>query len=238
MMFIPADKLKGELEPLGIELTAEAAERFDTYARLLVEWNRKMNLTAITEPEQIVTLHFADSATFFAAAQPARGASLIDVGSGAGFPGLPVKILRPDMHVTLIDGTGKRIAFLKEAAAHLDLEVEAIHTRAEEAAVKPQLREQFDFATARAVAQLRLLAEYCLGFVKVGGRFIAMKGRLTDGEVADAQRAIAVMGGRLGDRRTLNLSDSSERNLLCIEKISQTPSEYPRCSAKIAKKPL
>lgn len=237
-MFIPADKLKGELEPLGIELTAEAAERFDTYARLLVEWNRKMNLTAITEPEQIVTLHFADSATFFAAAQPARGASLIDVGSGAGFPGLPVKILRPDMHVTLIDGTGKRIVFLKEAAAQLDLEVEAIHTRAEEAAVKPQLREQFDFATARAVAQLRLLAEYCLGFVKVGGRFIAMKGRLTDGEVADAQRAIAVMGGRLGDRRTLNLSDSSERNLLCIEKISQTPSEYPRCSAKIAKKPL
>lgn len=235
---INLDKLKLECEPFGIELDSLACERFDAYARLLVEWNEKINLTAITEPDLIVTRHFADSLSFFKAANPQACASLIDVGSGAGFPGMPIKIARNDMSVTLLDSTNKRIAFLQEVAEKLGLEINAVHSRAEEAAVKPELREQFDFATARAVAQLRVLSEYCLGFVKVGGNFVAMKGKLTDEELNEAKNAISVMGGKIAERTILELSDSSERNLLTINKISQTPTQYPRCSAKMAKKPL
>lgn len=232
------DKLKFECEPFGVELDSLACERFDAYARLLVEWNEKINLTAITEPDLIVTRHFADSLSFFKAANPQEYASLIDVGSGAGFPGMPIKIARNDMSVTLLDSTNKRIAFLQEVASTLGIEVNAVHSRAEEAAVKPELREQFDFATARAVAQLNVLSEYCLGFVKVGGSFVAMKGKLTDEELTEAKNAISVMGGKIAERTVLELSDSSERSLLTINKISQTPTQYPRCSAKMAKKPL
>lgn len=235
---INLDKLKFECEPFGVELDSLACERFDTYARLLVEWNEKINLTAITEPDLIVTRHFADSLSFFKAANPQEYASLIDVGSGAGFPGMPIKIARNDMSVTLLDSTNKRIAFLQEVASKLGIEVNAVHSRAEEAAVKPELREQFDFATARAVAQLNVLSEYCLGFVKVGGSFVAMKGKLTDEELTEAKNAISVMGGKIAERTVLELSDSSERSLLTINKISQTPTQYPRCSAKMAKKPL
>lgn len=237
-MLINAEQLKRECAPFGIELDALAIERFDRYANLLVEWNKKINLTAITEPEAIVTRHFADSLSFFLAAQPHDNASLIDVGSGAGFPGMPVKIVRPDMSVTLLDGTNKRITFLSEVARELGLEVNALHSRAEEAAVKADLRESFDFATARAVAELRLLGEYCLGFVKVGGALIAMKGKLSEQEIADAQHCLSVMGGEIDGSHTLLLADSSERTLLTVKKSSQTPTEYPRCSAKIAKKPL
>lgn len=237
-MLINAEQLKREAAPFGIELDAVAIERFDSYAKLLVEWNKKINLTAITEPEAIVTRHFADSLSFFSAAKPQDKASLIDIGSGAGFPGMPIKIVRPDMQVTLLDGTNKRITFLSEVARELGLQVNAIHSRAEEAAVKAELREKFDLATARAVAELRLLGEYCLGFVKVGGALIAMKGKLTEQEVADAQHCLSVMGGKIDGSRTLLLADSSERTLLTVKKSSQTPTEYPRCSAKIAKKPL
>lgn len=237
-MLINAEQLKRECAPFGIELDAVAIERFDSYARLLVEWNKKINLTAITEPDGIVTRHFADSLSFFTAAKPQDKACLIDVGSGAGFPGMPIKIVRPDMQVTLLDGTNKRITFLGEVARELGLEVNAIHARAEEAAVKPELRERFDLATARAVAELRLLGEYCLGFVKVGGSLVAMKGKLTEQEVADAQHCLSVMGGKVDGTHTLLLADSSERTLLTVKKSSQTPTGYPRCSAKIAKKPL
>lgn len=237
-MLINAEQLKRECAPFGIELDAVAIERFDSYAKLLVEWNKKINLTAITEPDAIVTRHFADSLSFFNAAKPQDKASLIDVGSGAGFPGMPIKIVRPDMQVTLLDGTNKRITFLSEVARELGLEVNAIHARAEEAAVKPELRERFDLATARAVAELRLLGEYCLGFVKVGGSLVAMKGKLTEQEVADAQHCLSVMGGKVDGTHTLLLADSSERTLLKVKKSSQTPTGYPRCSAKIAKKPL
>ncbi len=237
-MLISPEQLKRECAPFEIELDEVAIERFDAYAQLLVEWNKKMNLTGITEPQAMVTRHFADSLSFFLAAKPRQGASLIDVGSGAGFPGMPIKIVRPDMAITLLDGTNKRIGFLSEVAAQLGLKVNALHARAEEAAVKPELREQFDFATARAVAELRLLGEYCLGFVKVGGELIAMKGRLTEEEIADAENCLRVMGGKIEGSQSLLLADSSERTLLNVRKISQTPTEYPRCSAKIAKKPL
>ncbi len=235
---ISLDRLKFECEEFGIEIDALAGERFDTYARLLVEWNEKINLTAITEPDLIVTRHFADSLSFFKAVRPDSGASLIDVGSGAGFPGMPIKIVRNDIKVTLLDSTNKRISFLREVASELGLEIDAVHLRAEEGAVKPELREHFDLACARAVAQLRVLSEYCLGFVKVGGSFIAMKGKLTEAELNEAANAISVMGGKIDSCTSLLLSDSSERNLLTVKKTSQTPTQYPRCSAKIAKKPL
>ena len=225
-------------EALGLSLPDGACERFDRYRDLLEEKNRVMNLTAITEPDAIVTRHFADSASFFAAVNPNQSAKLIDVGSGAGFPGMVLKILRPDMNITLLDATNKRITFLSAVAEDLGLTIEALHSRAEDAAAKPQYRQQYDFATARAVAELRVLSEYCLGFVKVGGTFVAMKGQLSDEELTSAANSIGVMGGKKEAVKTLTLADGSERCLLTVKKISQTPTKYPRCSAQMSKKPL
>ena len=210
--------------------------KFEQYEQLLRDWSSKMNLVAPSTLNEIQTRHIADSAQL-ADILP-RDVNIADMGSGAGFPGMPIKIVRPDMQVTLLDGTNKRITFLSEVARELGLQVNAIHSRAEEAAVKAELREKFDLATARAVAELRLLGEYCLGFVKVGGALVAMKGKLTEQEVADAQHCLSVMGGKIDGSHTLLLADSSERTLLTVKKSSQTPTEYPRCSAKIAKKPL
>ncbi len=237
-MIINADKLRSECAAFNIEVDSLAAERLDKYAELLIEWNKRMNLTGITDPDGIVTRHFADSASFFAAAAPADGASIIDVGSGAGFPGMVLKILRPDIKVTLLDATNKRITFLKAVADELSLEIAAMHGRAEEIAAKAEYRESFDYATARAVAELRLLAEYCLGFVKVSGELIAMKGQLSGDEISAAKSAILTMGGKSGDITQLTLSDGSERSLFSVKKISHTPTKYPRPSAQIAKKPL
>ena len=235
---IDREQLRRECAAFGLAPDAEAVERLDAYAARLVEVNRVMNLTAITEPDAIVSRHFVDSATLLTAVSPAPGASLIDVGSGAGFPGLVVKILRPDLAVTLLDATRKRVDFLAETAQMLGLSVATVHARAEEAAVLPLYRERFDVATARAVAELRTLCEYALGFVKVGGTLVAMKGRLTEEETAAAAHALAVMGGELGAQTTLTLADGSERTLLCLPKRAPTPTGYPRPSAKMAKKPL
>ena len=235
---IDLNKLSAECSAFGVTPDKLALERLDRYAELLVEWNQKMNLTAITEPDAIVTRHFADSASFFAAVNPNQSAKLIDVGSGAGFPGMVLKILRPDMNITLLDATNKRITFLSAVAEDLGLTIEALHSRAEDAVAKPQYRQQYDFATARAVAELRVLSEYCLGFVKVGGTFVAMKGQLSDEELTSAANSIGVMGGKKEAVKTLTLADGSERCLLTVKKISQTPTKYPRCSAQMSKKPL
>lgn len=237
-MTINTEQLKRECAAFGVELTDEMCERFNIYAATLIEWNKKMNLTAITDPSDIVTRHFADSMTFFTVAQPQENSSLIDIGSGAGFPGLALKIVRPDMDITLLDGTMKRINFLNEAASRMGLAVNAVHTRAEDAAVKPEMREKYDFATARAVAAMNLLAEYCLGFVRKGGLFIAMKGPSAHSECAAAESAISKMGGKADKIKTLSLSDGSERVLVSVKKIAPTPTGFPRVSAKIAKKPL
>mgnify|MGYP002526720539 CR=1 FL=1 len=237
-MVINTEQLKKECAVLGVELSPEMCDRFEIYAATLIEWNAKMNLTAITEPSEIVTRHFADSLSIFTAAQPAQGASLIDVGSGAGLPGLAVAIVRPDMKITLLDGTMKRITFLNEAALRMGLTVNAVHGRAEETAVRPDMREKYDFATARAVAAMNLLAEYCLGFVKVGGKFIAMKGPSAFDECNSATAALAKMGGKQEDIKQLALADGSERVLVTVAKITHTPTGFPRVSAKIAKNPL
>lgn len=228
----------------GAEVSPELCERLDIYARLLVEWNEKMNLTAITDPTGIAVKHFADSLTA-APLLPAGAFSLIDVGTGAGFPGVPLALLRPDCTLTLLDSLQKRLTFLDALCGALGLPVTLIHARAEEGGQKPQWREQFDVATARAVAALPVLCEYCLPFVRVGGRFIALKGPDGGAESAAARRAADLLGGRMGEARTLTLPAREEpgvepmtRMLVTVDKVRPTPTKYPRPSAKMAKQPL
>jgi len=230
--------------PFGVEPTPELADRLEIYARLLVEWNQKMNLTAITDPVGIAVKHFADSLTV-APLLPAGAFRLIDVGTGAGFPGVPLALLRPDCRLTLLDSLNKRLVFLEEVCRQLDLPVTLVHARAEEGGRRPDLREQYDVAVARAVAAMPVLCEYCLPFVRVGGRFLALKGPDADRERAEASRGIGVLGGKVAAVTAFSLPkepipgiEPMERRLLHIDKVRPTPPAYPRQSAKIAKKPL
>lgn len=229
----------------GLALDETACRKFDRYAELLVEWNEKMNLTAITAPDEVVLKHFADSLTAAAVLPKTEGFSLIDVGTGAGFPGVPLAIFRPDMKLTLLDSLNKRLIFLKEVCDALEIPAQLIHARAEEGGRNKALRERFDVATARAVAALPTLSEYCLPFVRVGGRFIAMKGPGGDAELAAATTAVKLLGGCVMAAQTLTLPatpregvESQERRLFVIEKATATPARFPRQSAKISKEPL
>lgn len=229
---------------LGVSLTPETAEKYAVYAALLVEWNQKMNLTAITDPEGMLIKHFLDSLTAVSCL-PDGDCSLIDVGTGAGFPGVPLAICRPGIRLTLLDSLNKRLTFLDALCRELGIPVTLIHARAEEGGRRPALREQFDVATARAVAALPVLSEYCLPFVKPGGRFIALKGPDADQEREAASRAISLLGGRIAEDRLLQLpadpayaGEKAQRRLLLIDKIRPTPRAFPRPSAKIAKAPL
>ncbi len=209
------------------------------YGALLLEKNRVMNLTAITQPQDVATLHMLDCATLLDCAR-FEGKTLIDVGTGAGFPGLPLKILAPTLEVTLLDSLSKRMDWLSQTIGALGLEgIRAVHGRAEEAGRDPAFRERFDFAAARAVADLRLLCELCLPFLKVGGRFLAMKGTDCGDEVDKALPAIQVLGGRLEGRidRLIPHTGVTHRVIL-VEKISPTPEKYPRRWAKMQKAPL
>ncbi len=209
------------------------------YGALLLEKNRVMNLTAITQPQDVATLHMLDCATLLDCAR-FEGKTLIDVGTGAGFPGLPLKILTPSLEVTLLDSLSKRVDWLSQTIGALGLEgIRAVHGRAEEAGRDPAFRERFDFAAARAVADLRLLCELCLPFLKVGGRFLAMKGTDCGDEVDKALPAIQVLGGRLEGRidRLIPHTGVTHRVIL-VEKISPTPEKYPRRWAKMQKAPL
>lgn len=236
--FIIKDKLKRLAESFNVSLDETALERFDIYARLLVEWNEKINLTAITDPDGITVKHFADSLALFKYADIETGAKCIDVGTGAGFPGVAMLIARPDLKVTLLDSTGKKLNVIANILDEIGLKAEILHARAEEASRKAEYREQFDFATARAVANLRELSEYCLPFVKQGGSFISLKGAKADEEIAGAKKAIAIFGGKIASADSFILEDAGERNIIITKKIHQTPTKYPRQSAKIAKFPL
>lgn len=207
------------------------------YAQLLVEKNKVMNLTAITEPAEIATLHFLDSAALLGLVD-LQGKTLVDVGTGAGFPGLPLRILEPSLHVTLLDALNKRIDFLKEVCADLGVtDVDCVHARAEEFAAKH--RERFDFATSRAVASLPMLAELCLPLVKVGGSFLAMKSVDSDQEIADAARAVELLGGTVENVRDYEIPGTEVRHrVVFLKKIKETPEKYPRMFAKIKKNPL
>lgn len=217
-------------------LDEEAVKRLEKYADLLVEWNEKINLTAIVDPEGIAVKHFLDCLMIFKYIDIPKGASVIDIGTGAGFPGVVIKIARPDIKLTLMDSLQKRINFLDTLCLELGLEVTTIHSRAED--ITPKQREGYDFAVARAVANMRVLTEYCLPYVKVGGSFVAMKGSTAAEEVKEATKAIATLGGKLEAENLFELLEFGGRGIINVKKISQTPTKYPRNSGKISKQPL
>lgn len=224
----------------GVTLTEAQLTEFVCYHDLLLEWNEKVNLTAITEPEQVAVKHMIDSLSCYKEAWFAPGAAVIDVGTGAGFPGLPLKILRGDLQLTLIDSLNKRVKFLSAVAEHLGLQdVEVVHVRAEDGARKRAYRENFAVAVSRAVARLRVLAELCLPFVRVGGCFIALKGAQYREEMEEAESAIALLGGRIAAVETVKLPGLDDmRAVIYIEKVKKTPKIYPRKAGIPEKNPL
>ncbi len=230
--------LKSEAAKIGIELDETALNRLDKYADMLVETNKTLNLTAITEPEEIVYKHFIDSLSLLTVVDLKEGAKVIDVGTGAGFPGVVLLIARPDIKITLMDGTNKRLTFIQSVLDEIGLEAEILHSRAELAGKDKAYREKFDLVTARAVANMNTLSEYCMPFVKVGGIFAPMKAAKADEELDSATGAIKLLGGKLDRVCHLDIDNCGERCIIVTKKISQTPPKYPRASAQILKKPL
>lgn len=227
--------LKSGFSVLGLPTTALPS--LLRYAQLLLEKNRVMNLTAITDPSEVARLHFLDSAALLNMVN-FRGASVVDVGTGAGFPGLPLRLVEPSIRLTLLDSLGKRVAFLQEVCDNLGLsDVACVHARAEEFAIDH--RERFDFAVSRAVASLPMLTELCLPLVKPGGIFIAMKSVDCDEELTSAHRAITLLGGTVADVKDYVIPGTEvTHRVILIQKVSPTPGKYPRAFTKIKKSPL
>ena len=232
------NEIKNAFDAIKIPFTQRQVEQLEKYADLLLSWNEKMNLTAITQPKEIAVKHFADCAACLLHA-PLSG-SLIDVGTGAGFPGMVLKILQPSLHVTLLDSLNKRLLFLQEVIKTLELsDISVVHARAEDGGHNKTLREHFDIATARAVANLQTLSEYCLPFVKIGGLFLAMKGPDVTNEIQVSEKAIDKLGGKVQTVGTTMLPDSDiVHSYVLIKKVRQTPTAYPRKAGKPAKEPL
>lgn len=220
----------------GIEITEKQSEQLSTLMEFMLEYNKNVNLTRITEYDEVIEKHYIDSILPLTMINVPCGTLCADIGTGAGFPSLPMNIYRPDLKFTLIDSLGKRITYLNLACDKIGLECKTIHARSEEAAKKPELREQFGFVTARAVAALNVLSEYCLPYVKVGGYFAALKG--AEDECAIAEKAIEKLGGKIENVIKYNLPCGDNRNLVIIKKIKETPASYPRAGGVIAKRPL
>ena len=232
-----------DLEKFHITLSDSQAEQFLIYYEMLTERNKVMNLTAITEFDEVLKKHFIDSLSLVKVCDLNRGKSdisLIDIGTGAGFPGIPLKIAFPDLTITLMDSLNKRVAFLREVIDVLGLrDIHVIHGRAEDYAKPDKLRERFDLCVSRAVANLSVLSEYCIPYVKVGGKFISYKSEKVSEEIKDAEYAISVLGGEIEGQVSFYLPDSEiYRNLFVVRKYDSTPLEYPRKAGTVNKKPL
>ena len=233
------DLLQNYIKDYKITLTENQYEQFQKYFELLAEWNEKMNLTAITDESGVALKHFADSLSLLNFVDIPQNSSLADVGTGAGFPGVVLKIARPDIKLTLIDSLNKRLVFLGEVCAQLGIEAELIHSRAEDGARDEKLRESFDFAVSRAVARMNVLSAYCLPYVKVGGAFCAMKGAQANEEFKESLNAINTLGGKLEKKYFFELPENGgERAIAVVRKVKNTPQKYPRQSGKIKAKAL
>ena len=234
------EKLKESFGKLGISLTERQYEQFVEYYELLVEWNKVMNLTGITEFDEVVLKHFVDSLSLVYAIPVDKPYKLLDMGTGAGFPGIPLKIAFPEMEMVLLDSLNKRIKFLNEVINQLGLEnIIAIHGRAEEFARKEEYREQFDLCVSRAVANLATLSEYCLPYVKKNGYFIPYKSGAIEEEMEASKKAVGVLGGKIKEVKTFELPDSDiSRSLVVIKKEKETQKKYPRSGGKPTKEPI
>ncbi len=237
-MIINKELLVSNAASLGINLDEKAVERFDMLASLLIEKNKVMNLTAITEPDEVVIKHFADSLSLHLAVKPENGTKILDLGTGAGFPGIPLLIANPGINLTMLDSTAKKLRYVSETVEALGLNAQVLHARAEEAGRSAEYRETFDIVCSRAVAALNVLCEYCLPFVKKGGIFVAMKSAKAQEEIDAAANAIKLLGGEISEKISFTLSDGGERTLIIIKKVSHTSPKYPRASGQIAKKAL
>ena len=227
-----------EIGRVGVDISEIQAEQFYDYYELLVERNKVMNLTAITDFKEVVKKHFADSLTLPGIHNMDEVRNMIDVGTGAGFPGIPLKIVCPDVKLTLLDSLGKRVKFLEDVAGKLDLRgVECVHSRTEDLAGNSYYREQYDLVTARAVAAMNVLSEYCLPYVKIGGVFAAYKSGTIEEELAAAERAISVLGGKVRATEKFQLDDMG-RSIVLIEKTRKTPKSYPRKAGTPSRSPI
>jgi 16S rRNA (guanine527-N7)-methyltransferase len=225
---------------LEIEFTCEKADKFKKYKNLIQEWNENINLTAITEDNEMAIKHFIDSVSCFKSGKLDGKISMIDVGTGAGFPGIPLKIVNEDIELTLLDSLNKRINFLQIVAEDLNLDnINFCHGRAEDFGQDENYREQFDVCVSRAVANLAVLTEYCLPFIKIGGYFVAQKGPKKDEELEDANKAIQVLGGEIESVIDVKIPFSDiTHSIVLIRKVSETPKQYPRKAGKPTKKPI
>lgn len=232
------DKFKIGLEQLNISLSKEQMQQFVDYYELLIETNKVMNLTAITEFDEVIEKHFLDSLSLFRVYHLNENVKILDMGTGAGFPGIPLKIAFPEIDLVLADSLNKRIKFLQDVIDHLGLKkVEALHARAEEMGRNKQYREQFDLCVSRAVANLSSLSEYCIPFVKEGGKFISYKSGEIDEETNQAQKAISILGGRIEEIYKFDLYEQ-RRSFVIIKKEKKTPKAYPRKAGTPTKMPL
>ena len=218
-----------------LDLPSEVYGKLEIYADFLVKYNENVNLTAIIDGREIFVKHFLDSILLLKYVDIPSNSSIIDVGTGAGFPSVPMKIYRPDLKITLLDSLNKRINFLQQLCEMTQIDAEFIHGRAEDYGKESQYREKFDFSCARAVANLSVLSEYCIPFVKIGGYFLSMKG--PNGIIDESNKAVELLGGKIKSDIQYSLENDTRR-IIAIEKISQTPTVYPRNGGKIAKKPL
>lgn len=232
--------MKKASDDVNMEFNEEKYNKFIKYMRLVQEWNEKINLTAITEDEEFVKKHFIDCIKAFKSDEIKSAKTLIDVGTGAGFPGVPIAIMRDDLEVTLLDSLNKRINFLNLVVKELDLKnVKTIHSRAEDGARKVELRESFDVATSRAVANMAVLSEFCLPYVKVGGNFVALKGPAIEEELKNSTNALGVLGGKLKHVIEVTIEDTDlKHNIVVVSKKKECPKSYPRKAGIITKKPI